>query len=74
METIDKKEVTICELKKELDECNEARKVLKIEMESVTFKMVTLEEELFEAKTIQLDLLDKVEYLEPLEERLTRVM
>ena len=29
--------------------------------------MVTLEEELFEAKTIQLDLLDKVEYLEPLE-------
>ena len=30
-------------------------------------KMVVLEEDLFEAKTIQLDLLDKVEYLEPLE-------
>lgn len=45
-------------LKLELDESEEARTFLKEDIEHLNEKIIVFEEELFESKTIQLDLLD----------------
>ena len=45
-------------LKLELDESEESRQFLKEDIEQLNDKIIGFEEDLFESKTIQLDLLD----------------
>ena len=47
-------------LKLELDESEEARTFLKEDIDGLNQKIIVFEEELFESKTIQLDLLDQL--------------
>jgi chromosome segregation ATPase len=51
-------------LETELEESNEARGHLKYDIEELNEKIITFEEELFESKTIQLDLLDQLKLCE----------
>ena len=48
----------------ELEESEDARRQLKRDLESLTIKMTLLEEDLFESKKMQLELLDNIKYLE----------
>ena len=51
-------------LENELEESNEARRSLKYDIEELNEKVIVFEEELFESKTIQLDLLDQLKLAE----------
>ena len=55
----------------DLDISENARRELKNDMQELNEKIIILEEELYESKTIQLDLLDQVKLLE---EKLLKLM
>lgn len=54
----------ISNLNTDLLESEEARKVLKIDIEELNERIIAFEEETFEAKNIQLDLLEQLKELE----------
>ena len=61
---VETQSVKIDDLHKQLAESEDARRQLKVELGGLSEKMIVLEEELYESKTVQLELLDTIKYLE----------
>lgn len=52
------------QLRLELEESEDARRQLKIDLEELNQRLISIEEELYESKTIQLELLEQLKDLE----------